>query len=257
MKSIISLALRVIPRKYLQLFSHWVARLLGLFYIGNKVTCNVCGHHFRKFLPYGRKARANALCPNCLSLERHRMMWLYLTDRTEFFDQELRILHIAPELCFINRFQAIHNGNYITADLESPLAKVKLDVLNMPFKEGEFDVVFCNHVLEHVADDHKAMVEIFRVLKKGGWGILQVPLYYPLADKTLEDDTITDPREREKVFGQDDHIRRYGKDYITRLREAGFEAQEIWLTKEIPVAEVKRFALPEDEPIFYVQKPGN
>jgi SAM-dependent methyltransferase len=254
MKSLISLALRYIPRKYLQLFSHWVARLASVFYLGNGVSCNVCGHHYRKFLPYGRKGRENALCPNCLSLERHRMMWLFLKDKTIFFEAKLKILHIAPELCFIKRFEAIHGDNYITADIESPLAKVKLDVLQMPFSEGEYDVVFCNHVMEHVSDDLQAMREIYRVLKPGGWGIIQVPLFYPLLDTTYEDINIVTPAEREKAFGQDDHVRLYGKDYLSRLQSAGFKAEEIWLGNELPEAEVKRYALPLDEPIFLVHK---
>jgi len=256
MKSLISLALRYVPRKYLQLFSHWIARFLSVFYLGNKVSCNVCGHHYRKFLPYGRKARSNALCPHCLSLERHRLMWLFLNDSTNFFKDELKILHIAPELCFIKRFEAIHGDNYITADIESPLAKVKLDVLEMPFAEGEYDVVFCNHVMEHVSDDLQAMREICRVLKPGGWGIIQIPLFYPLAEVTYEDSSIVDPSAREKAFGQDDHVRLYGKDYISRLQSAGFDAKEVWLVKEMPEVEVKRLALPTDEPIFYVEKPA-
>lgn len=256
MKSLISLALRYIPRKYLQLFSHWIAKLLSVFYLGNRVSCNVCGHHYRKFLPYGRKARENALCPHCLSLERHRMMWLFLNDKTDFFQAKLKILHIAPELCFIKRFEDLHGENYVTADLESPLAKVKLDVLQMPFIEGEFEVVFCNHVMEHVADDLQAMREIYRVLAPGGWGIIQIPLFYPLPEITYEDSAIVTPAEREKAFGQDDHVRLYGKDYINRLQSAGFDAREIWLNKDISAADVKRLALPLDEPIFFVRKPG-
>jgi SAM-dependent methyltransferase len=250
----ISFALRHIPRKYLQLFSHWVARLLSIFYLGNKVECNVCAHHYRKFLPYGRKGRSNALCPNCLSLERHRMMWLFLKEQTDFFTAELRVLHIAPELCFIKRFEAIHQDNYITADLESPLAKVKLDVLDMPFEGNSFDVVFCNHVMEHVDDDIKAMSELYRVLKPGGWGIVQVPLFYPLPEKTYEDASITSPKERERAFGQDDHVRLYGKDYIDRLKSVGFEAEEIWVNNDISKEKTIRNALPLDEPIFYVKK---
>jgi SAM-dependent methyltransferase len=254
MKSLISLALRYIPRKYLQLFSHWIARFLSIFYLGNRVSCNVCGHHYRKFLPYGRQARTNALCPHCLSLERHRMMWLFLKERTNFFEAKLKVLHIAPELCFIKRFESLHGDNYITADIESPLAKVKLDVLQMPFTEGEFEVVFCNHVMEHVSDDLHAMREIYRVLAPGGWGIIQVPLFYPLPEVTYEDNSIVTPAEREKAFGQDDHVRLYGKDYINRLQSAGFKAEEIWLNKELPEAEVKRLVLPLDEPVFYVRK---
>lgn len=255
MKSLISFALRYIPRKYLQLFSHWVARFLSVFYIGNNVSCNICGHHYRKFLPYGRKERSNALCPHCLSLERHRMMWLFLKNSTNFFQADLKVLHIAPELCFIKRFEEFHGDNYLTADIESPLAKVKLDVLQMPFAEAEFEVVFCNHVMEHVSDDLQAMREIYRVLKPGGWGIIQVPLFYPLPEITYEDTSIVAPAAREKAFGQDDHVRLYGKDYLTRLRTAGFEAQEIWPGNKLTKAEVKRYALPLDEPIFFVQKP--
>jgi SAM-dependent methyltransferase len=256
MKGLISFAIRYIPRRYLQLFSHWVAKFLSIFYWGDKVSCNVCNHHYRKFLPYGRKARSNALCPNCLSLERHRMMWLFLKEKTDFFTSKAKILHIAPELCFIKRFEELHGDDYITADLESPLAKVKLDVLNMPFGENEFDIVFCNHVMEHVESDLQAMSEIFRVLKPGGWGIIQVPLFYPLAETTFEDKSIVSPTEREKAYGQSDHVRLYGKDYINRLQSAGFEAEEVWLAKEMSDIDSKRLALPLDEPVFFVRKLG-
>ena len=175
--------------------------------------------------------------------------------QTDFFNSTERILHIAPELCFIKRFEDVHGENYITADLESPLAKVKLDVLNMPFDKEEFGIVFCNHVMEHVESDHQAMAEIYRVLKPGGWGIIQVPLFYPLAETTFEDKQIISPVEREKAFGQSDHVRLYGKDYVDRLRSVGFEANEIWLANEMPAAEVKRLALPLDEPVFFIKKP--
>ena len=181
MKYLISFFIRYIPRKYLQLFSHWVLKIVAVFYTGNKVTCPVCDHSFRKFLPYGRKARTNALCPNCLALERHRLMWVFLKRETDFFEKQKKVLHIAPEICFIDKFEAIHKEDYITADIESPLAKVKLDVHEMPFENNQFDVVFCNHVLEHVADDRKAMSEIHRVLKPGGFAILQIPLFYQQA----------------------------------------------------------------------------
>ena len=214
----------------------------------------MCNHSFRKFLPYGRKARTNALCPNCLSLERHRLMWLFLKRETNFFDAQLKVLHIAPEICFIDTFEAIHKENYITADIESPLAKVKLDVHEMPFEEDEFDVVFCNHVMEHVKDDRKAMAEIYRVLKPGGFAILQIPLFYPLKDKTFEDPTITSPKAREKAFGQSDHVRMYGKDYANRLKSAGFKVDENRFIETMPVEEVNKYALPFDEPVFYCKK---
>lgn len=251
MKKIISWALKVIPRKHLQKFAHFIARLLSIFYKGNKVECPVCSSHYSKFLPYGRGAssRANALCPHCLSLERHRLMWLYLQQKTNFFKGELKVLHVAPELCFMKRFDKLDNLDYITADLESPLAKIKMDVHDIPFDDNTFDVVFCNHVLEHVEDDKKVLSEFKRVLKPGGWGIMQSPMDMKL-ETTYEDPTITDPKEREKHFRQDDHVRIYGRDYAERLREGGFKVLEEDLQKELPEGQVERYALPSNEKIY-------
>ncbi|HEY0770877.1 MAG TPA: hypothetical protein VGD31_11135, partial [Sphingobacteriaceae bacterium] len=123
MKKIISLLIRFVPRKYLQSMGGWGIRIAGLFYRGNAVQCPVCESNFRIFMPYGRlKPRPNALCPNCLSLERHRLMWLYLRERSSFFREKQMVLHIAPEACFIRRFEKLHGDGYITADIESPLA---------------------------------------------------------------------------------------------------------------------------------------
>lgn len=256
MKRIVSFTIRYIPRKYLQLFSHVVLKVMTIFYVGNRVECPVCEHKFRKFMPYGRQARSNALCPNCLALERHRLMWLFLKEKTDFFNVKSNVLHIAPELCFIKRFRQIQGDKYVTADIESPLADVKLDVLDMPFESATFDIVFCNHVMEHVTDDYKAMSEIYRVLRPGGWAIIQVPLFYPLNEHTYEDDAIVDARDREKAFGQSDHVRMYGKDYCDRLRSQGFEVSEEWLAQSLPEDVARRYALPFDEPIFYCKKPG-
>lgn len=221
---------------------------------GNAVQCPVCEHSYSKFLPYGRIARPNALCPNCLALERHRLMWLFLREKTNFFTTKLRVLHVAPEHCFIERFEALPNLDYITADIESPLAKVKMDVHDIPFPDNSFDVVFCNHVLEHVRDDLKACSEFNRVLKPTGWGILQSPVYN--LEKTLEDNSITDAAERERIFGQRDHVRKYGKDYAARLRNSGIKIEENHFVKELDPALVSKFALPIDETIFICRK-GN
>lgn len=256
LKHLISFLIRYIPRKYLQLFSHWGLKVVAVFYRGKRVACPVCHHSFRSFLPYGRQARSNALCPHCLSLERHRMIWLFLQNETSFFEQPLQVLHIAPEACFIHRFEKLHAKGYLTADLESPLAKVKMDVHAIPFEDNRFDVVFCNHVLEHVADDRKAMSELYRVLVPGGFAILQIPLFYPLPETTFEDPSITTPAAREKAFGQSDHVRLYGKDYADRLRSAGFTVNEIKYAEQLPQAEVTKYALPLDEPVFYCIKPN-
>lgn len=254
MKRIVSFLLRKVPRKYLQLVSHHGLRVLSLFYKGNAVECPVCLSTFRKFLPYGRKSRENALCPNCLSLERHRLIWLYLKDKTDFFTKERKMLHIAPELCFIDRFESLTNLEYITGDIESPLAKVKMDIHEIPFEENSFDVIFCNHVLEHVNDDIKAMKEMRRVLKPGGWAILQVPFFYPLKNETYEDWTITSASDREKAFGQDDHVRMYGSDYGKRLASSGFKVTEEKFVLEQPKDRLERFALPVNEIIYRVEK---
>ena len=227
-------------------------KFLALANKGDNVTCPVCDHSYKKFLPYGRVARENALCPNCLSLERHRLMWLYLKEKTDFFTGNLKVLHIAPEHCFISRFENLKNLDYITADLESPLAKVKMDVHQIPFEDNTFDVVFCNHVMEHVEDDLKACSEINRVMKPTGWGIIQSPVY-PLKE-TIEDKSITDPAMREKLFGQRDHVRKYGRDYAERLRKSGIGMEENLFVKQLPPDQIQKYALPPEEIIFVCSK---
>jgi SAM-dependent methyltransferase len=251
MKKIISWLIRYVPRKYLQRVSGAGLKVLGLFYRGKDVTCPVCGKSFRKFLPYGRiNPRENALCPNCLSLERHRLIWQYLKERTAFFKSGLQVLHIAPEACFIKRFEKIHGDRYITADIESPLAKVKMDIHQIPFEENTFDVVLCNHVLEHVKDDIKAMNEIQRVLKPNGFAILQVPFFNPVPDTTFEDPTITNRQERENIFGQDDHVRKYGKDYTKRIKRAGLTPLEDPYVNNLEEGVRKKFGLVKGEIIY-------
>lgn len=255
MKKIVSWLIRYVPRKYLQRVSGAGLKVLAVLYRGNNVTCPVCERSFKKFLPYGRiKPRENALCPNCLSLERHRLMWLYLKEKTPFFDSSLHVLHIAPEACFIRRFEKIHGKGYITADIESPLAKVKMDIHQIPFEQNTFDVVLCNHVLEHVRDDIKAMNEIYRVLKPGGFAILQVPFFNPVPEKTFEDSTITDKREREKIFGQDDHVRKYGTDYPERIRQSGLIPHEDLYVNNLEENVRAKYGLVKGEVIYVGRK---
>lgn len=257
MKKIISLLIRYVPRKYLQLFSGVGLKAIGIFYAGNAVQCPICLSRYRKFLPYGRiHPRPNALCPNCLSLERHRLIWLYLKEKTDFFSAPLSVLHVAPEPCFMNRFEKQHGNRYITADIESPLAKVKMDIHEIPFGENHFDVVLCNHVLEHVRDDIKAMSEIKRVLKPGGWAILQVPFFSPVPEVTLEDTTINRPRDRENAFGQDDHVRKFGKDYMQRIQRAGLIAVADEFAKNLPDERIVRYGIQKGEVIYKGVKQG-
>jgi SAM-dependent methyltransferase len=254
MKSVISLVLRYVPRPFLQRIGHFAARFLGMFNAGNKVECPVCNHHYDKFLPYGRKGRDNALCPNCLALERHRLMYLYLKRKTNFFSDSLKVLHVAPEYCFIDRFERMKNLDYITADIESPLAKVKMDIHAIPFPDNTFDVAFCNHVMEHVDDYVKATSELHRVLKPGGWAIIQSPQDMSRAS-TYEDASITDPREREKHFWQNDHLRLFGRDYALELAKGGFKVTEDrFVQTDLSKAEVERYALPANEFIYFCRK---
>ncbi|HWV30998.1 MAG TPA: class I SAM-dependent methyltransferase [Dyadobacter sp.] len=256
MKSIISLVLRYIPRPYLQLVGHWAARGLSIFYIGNKVECPVCNSKYRKFLPYGRNtsSRENALCPSCLSLERHRLMALYMKRKTNFYTAKLKVLHVAPEYCFIDRFEQMKNLDYITADIESPLAKVKMDIHQIPFPENTFDVAICNHVMEHVDDYILAMSELHRVLKPGGWALIQSPqdMKYEV---TYEDPTITDPKEREIHFLQNDHLRLFGRNYGQELEKGGFKVTEDrFVMDELAKEEVQRYSLPGEEIVYFCQK---
>ena len=251
MKSLISLLIRFVPRKYLQRVGGIGVKILGLFYRGSDVTCPICETSYRKFLPYGRiTPRDNALCPTCLSLERHRLIWLYLKEKTNFFTSKKDILHVAPEDCYIKRFESLHGTSYITADIESPWAKVKMDIHQIPFEDNRFDMILCNHVLEHVKDDIQAMKEIHRVLKPEGFAILQVPFFSPVGDVTFEDNSITDKREREKIFGQDDHVRKYGHDYTNRIRQSGLTAVEENFAFTLKPEQHKKYGLGKGEIIY-------
>jgi ubiquinone/menaquinone biosynthesis C-methylase UbiE len=178
------------------------------------------------------------------------LIWLYLKEKTGFFSGKKRVLHIAPEACFIPRFEKIHGSDYITADIESPLAKVKMDIHNIPFDQNTFDVVLCNHVLEHVTDDIRAISEINRVLKPGGFAILQVPFFSPVPDETFEDPSIVDKHQREKIFGQDDHVRKYGKDYPLRIRKGGLNPFEDAFASELGATVQKQFGIVKEEVIY-------
>lgn len=185
--------------------------------------CPVCNKSSSRFLEFGAVPRENARCPHCESLERHRLLWLYLTEKTDLLDgRPKKVLHVAPERCLLKKLEERLEDGYLTADLEDPNAMVKMDIMHIDYAEESFDVILCSHVLEHVPDDRKALREFHRVLKQDGWAILLVPI---TAKATFEDPSIVDPQERLRLFGQEDHVRRYGLDYLDRLREAGFHLQ--------------------------------
>lgn len=238
-----------------------MARPILIFFLkGNTYTDPIDGKSFKMFLPYGYgKQRENALSPSTLSLERHRLLWMYLKNETNFFSKDtetssaLKVLHFAPEQAFYKRFRNLNNLDYTTTDLNSPLADVKADICNLPFTDNEFDVIFCNHVLEHIPDDTKAMQELYRILKPDGMGIFQIPQDLSKA-VTFEDDSITDKKERAKIFGQYDHVRVYGRDYFDKLRNIGFKVDEVDYTAKLSEEEIVRYCLAKGEIIPVVTK---
>jgi SAM-dependent methyltransferase len=192
-------------------------------YYGRGRFCPVCGRSSRRFRSFGVVPREDAQCAHCGALERHRLLWLYVSMRTDLFDgRPKKVLHVAPEPCFEPRFRQRLGSGYVTADLFDATAMVRMDITDIHYPDQHFDVIYCSHVLEHVQDDRRAMREFHRVLRNSGWAILLVPI---TAGKTLEDPSITEPEERLRVFGQEDHVRRYGPDYAGRLRDAGFRVE--------------------------------
>lgn len=252
MKKIIKFLLKYIPRPVLIRLSYFFRIFTPVLYKGNNVECPVCEKKFRTFLPYGYvNQRKNVLCPYDLTLERHRLMWYYLKNESDFFvSPKIDVLHIAPEQCFYKLFRNQKNLNYLTGDLESPLADLHFDLHNIPLEDNKFDVVFCNHVLEHVEDAKKCMSELYRVMKKGGYGIFQVPQDFS-REKTYEDPNITSPADREKHFWQYDHVRLFGMDYPDWLKSVGFNIIEYVPESKITPELFERYRLMKNE-ILYI-----
>lgn len=245
--SLFKTILNVVPRPWLIKASYLAKPFFDIYYRGNQYTDPINQKSYRKFLPYGyENQRENVLAPGTLSLERHRLLWLYLQHHSDFFTEPKKVLHVAPEQCFYKGFRKQANLDYTTTDLLSPLADVKADICDLPFKDNSYDVVFCNHVLEHIPEDAKAMSELYRVLKPGGWGIFQVP-QDPSKATTYEDFSITSPEERQQHFGQYDHVRIYGLDYFARLEKAGFTVKQFKVADYFSEQEIKNFALMQNE----------
>ncbi|WP_281226779.1 class I SAM-dependent methyltransferase [Flavobacterium aquiphilum] len=269
MKSAFKKILNIVPRPLLIRLSYVVRPFIAFSLKGDKYTDPIDGRSFKSFLPYGYETqRNNVLSPSTLSLERHRLLWLYLNEQTDFFQSELdsdssitktkqiklrdaensalKVLHFAPEQAFYKMFRKQKNLDYTTTDLFSPLADIKADICNLPFQDNQYDVILCNHVLEHIPDDTKAMQELYRVLKPGGMAILQIPQDLSRAI-TFADDTITDQKERAKIFGQYDHVRIYGRDYFDKLRSIGFTVVEEDYTNKIAPELVEKYCLAKGE----------
>ena len=254
MKSIIRLILNYIPRTILTRASTFIKPIIRLYLSGNRYTDPIDGRSFRSFIPYGyNNVRKNALSPSTYSLERHRMLWLYLKNETDIFTKQIRLLHFAPEPAFHKIFKNCNNISYDTIDLNSPLAEIKADICDLPIENDTYDYILCNHVLEHIDDDIKAMSELYRVLKKGGIGIFQIPIDIERKN-TFEDPSITSPKQRNKIFGQYDHVRIYGMDYFDRLKSVGFSVNQIYYGEKLSEEEIFKYCLSKNEIIPVCKK---
>ena len=218
---------------------------------------------FRKFLPIGLKndvtinliGGGHTLCPRCHSMDRERLIYWYITKKSNILNlsKNIKLLHVAPEKNLQKILKSFSHIKYISGDLNpSTNCDIRLDITDMNFKDSLFDVIICSHVLEHIKDDRKAISELFRVLKPKGFAILQVPIS-KRAKKTFEDFTIISPEDREKHFGQKDHVRIYGKDYKKRLESVGFKVVLFDIKMFLSIKEIKKYGLNEEE-ILYIGK---
>lgn len=216
--------------------------------------CPVCQNSFDRFLPFGRKHRENARCPNCNTLERHRLLWLYLHHKTDFFHKPLKVLDVAPMSSLAKRFRALPHIDYLSIDLRSPAAMQHMDITNLQLETDLFDCIFCYHVLEHIPDDYQALRELYRVLKPGGTAILQVPVRTFLRH-TQDGAHIDDPQERLRLFGHPDHRRNYGRDYRQRLESIGFAVHADNFAAALPRNDRHRYSVAKSEVLYICRKP--
>jgi predicted SAM-dependent methyltransferase len=233
------------------------------------MRCNLCGNEAARFHPFGRNnsvidlhrivgagRRQNAMCPPCAALDRERLVALYLQRRTTLYETGGRVLHVAPENGLARQLRQVASIRYVSVDVanEVVMAMVRMDVARLGFPSQSFDVAICNHVLEHVEDDAVAMKELYRVLAPGGWAIVQVPISVVDAH-TYEDARWQSASDREREFGQADHVRIYGADYRDRLRRHGFAVETLTAAEAFGGDLVREHSLVGAEPIFIARRP--
>lgn len=240
---------KIIPKRIQEPLINLIYYSRMILFIGNRIYCPCCYTSFKKFYPSSELGQ----CPKCGSEPRHRLLFLYLKNRTNFFSAKLRVLHFSPEHCFSKMFSNLPNISYLSADLGSARAMEIIDITNINYPDNYFDVFLSNHVLEHIQHDEKAISELFRILKPGGWSINQVPIDYT-RDKTFEDPNIKTDKEREIIYGHHDHKRIYGRDFINKLKEVGFIVSVDSFENEFSIEEAQKFGINRNSKIYYCQK---
>lgn len=252
-----SFLLLFLSRKKLKYIKYLYFKIRSPFYSGRRYYCPICRGGFRTLLPTGYSGnRRRALCPGCGSSERSRLLYLYFTNKTNLFDSNLTLLHFAPEMEFYTLFKKLQNINYIPTDLSSALGDFRMDITKIILKDNSIDVIICSHVLEHVKDDIKAMSELFRVLKSGGYAIIQVPIDYQ-REETYETPLVQTPEERLEIYGHPDHVRQYGMDYSKRLHNVGFDVIVDDYVKRFDNKQIQKYCLDETEYIYFCRKSIN
>lgn len=228
--------------------------LRALLFLGAKYTCPCCGWKLRAFTHGGSsiKVRHLGYCPRCNSKARHRRVWLYLQQNTNLFSERLSLFHISPKFSLSRQFTRMQRLDYVAMDIQDRAnINILANLTATPLEAESFDAVICVHVLEHIQEDYRAIQELYRVMKPGGWAIVSVPIH--LDQKTYEDPSITTTEGRRKAFGETSHFRFYGYDLIERLEACGFQVQ-LNLAKDIDQKTVEKYGLKDDENIFYCRK---
>ncbi|MEJ7735789.1 MAG: methyltransferase domain-containing protein [Chitinophagaceae bacterium] len=226
------------------------------FYKGDAVYCVCCQSSFKAFAPFGVIKLPNRLCLECDSLERDRLLWMYLEKRTNLYKEPVRLLHVAPERLFFKKFSSLETIDYHPVDMypsHYPEGTKFLDLLNNDVPSNSYDAIICNHVFQYIEEDKKAMKAVYEMLQPGGWAILQVPIDWK-REVTYEDYTITDPKERERVYGLSEHVRWYGRDYPARLESIGFKVRADDFIESFTQAEIARYGFWKGQRIFYCVK---
>ena len=245
---------KIIPERIRPALILFYLKLISPFYFGNKVHCPCCDKSFRGFLSYsGVKSNRKGRCPGCGCLERHRLLWLYLKNKTAVLKDHLRVLHFAPEYILQKRFKSLSNIEYISADLFSPLAMIKMDITDIKYQNNFFDMIICSHVLAHVDDDHKGIEELFRILKPAGVAIIQTPIDQN-REHTFEEPSAQSFKEREKIYGDGTFVRIYGKNFQSRVESVGFRVIAANYTDELNDETIQKCGLPKNDIIFLCSK---